>query len=95
MRSLRCGGRIHQLGADVGQGSDGASVYDRGIFAEELPVSKRDAPRAVDPDHVLVVLPYLDHNASSVPFCRVGSHLILDAYKVSYFQGRQVHCMLG
>ena len=56
------------------------------VVPEELSVAQGGSAGAIDSLHVLVVLADFDHNASFVPFERVGACLILDAHMVTNFQ---------
>ena len=58
-------------------------------LSQVLPISKSSSPRTVNFDKILIKILALNYDACTLPFCWVGSHLILNEDLISKLKGRE------
>ena len=66
---------------------------DGSVFPEESSVSQGYSSRAVNANHVLVILADFDHQSSFIPLAGVWADLVLNSDMVSHDEWWQLLCV--
>lgn len=62
----------------------------RNHFAKKTSVPEGETTGSIDPYDILIILPHLHNDPSSVPFLWICAGLVLDSHCVTYIEGPEL-----